>query len=162
MSLEWKLIPLLLLVGCSGAGNSDSCTAASSGLAAPCDRPAHVDKSDCVGGDLDAFCRGGACAGYADTLASLSGACDGKPSEHSVVRAGTCGGYRFIEVLGSGIGYKLLRFYDASGAVVAAQMGSDTNSYCNQTSFVASYGPVPCCEMVTTEVVCAHAGTICI
>jgi hypothetical protein len=160
MSSSWKLIPLLFLIGCGGG--SGDCTADVSGIAAPCARPAHVDARDCDGGDLASFCGGKtSCGSYADTLASLSGSCDGTPSEHSVVRVGTCDSFRFIEVLGSGLGCKLLRFYDASGALVALEVGSDTNSFCDHTSFAQSFGSVPCCTMVTTEVVCASSRVTC-
>jgi len=169
---------VLFVVGCGGgtsgskggiiaggdlaaAGDLASCTAGASGIAAPCAQPAQVDARGCSGGDLASYCRTSPCAGYADTLTSLGGSCDGNPSQHSVVRIGTCDDLRFIEVLGSGIGYKLLRFYDASGALVALEVGSDTTEYCSGTSFAETYGAVPCCTLVTTDVICAHPGITC-
>jgi hypothetical protein len=172
MSPAYKLIPLLILVGCGGGngsangvvgagGDMASCVAGVGGVASPCAQPVHVEARDCVGGELAAFCGTASCASYADTLAFLGGSCDGDPSPHSVVRVGTCDSFRFIEVLGSGIGYKLLRFYDRGGSLVALEVGSDTNQYCGGASFAESYGPVPCCTMVTTEVICAHTGITC-
>jgi len=65
---------------------------------------------------------------------------------------GTCGDLEFISVSG-GYGGPTW-FFDESGTLVAAEKSSDTNEFCNQTSFQQHYGYIPDCAREVTEDLC--------
>ena len=69
-----------------------------------------------------------------------------------VARQGVCGPLRFVT---TGDGYtSATGFFDASGRLVAGLRGSDSNTFCEGTSFVALYGELPACNQFVTADYC--------
>jgi hypothetical protein len=181
------LLALALLGGCSQqpiTGSTDGSTdgnlapdlsgpplqcASSDGGASSCAAGPENDRTQCSAGQVADFCSmSGPCASYADQVAALRqpGACappslPAGPSSYAEVRIGVCGPYQLIEVQGWGIGSRTLRFYDASGALVAAQIGSDTTEFCSSSSASENFGPVPACTPTVCEEICHAQGWIC-
>ena len=132
------------------------------GSTSPC-RPASIDATKCTAGDIASYCSTSSCRSYSEEVSSLpADSCAQPNGTYGVVRVGTCGSLRFIEVQGLGLGYKLLRFYDAQEKLVAAQIASDTTGYCGHSAFAENYGEMPqCCSLITSETICYRSGWIC-
>jgi hypothetical protein len=95
---------------------------------------------------LSDYCQGSDCPTYAEALADAEEYaqqfCD---DPFNGARFGQCGDFRYIWRL-VGIGSGIVRYFDASGALVAVMQHSDTPMSCDDVSFDRWYGPVLDCE----------------
>jgi hypothetical protein len=159
-STSLLIVPLLLFVGCGG-GEAPSCHAGATGLSLPCAQPVTREPVACSPGDLAVYCGTHgthSCDGFDGELAAYKSSCGTTAPPYTLVRAGTCDDYRFIEATNPGLSGRNLRFYNREGRLVAIQTSTDTNAFCDGHAFSGTFGALPCCTMDTTEVVCQGAG----
>lgn len=71
---------------------------------------------------------------------------------------GSCGSLAYVLYSPHGVD-KTTEYFNASGALVAAHYESDTNAYCNGTTFEIAYGPVPTCDRIPTDGGTLHCDT---
>jgi len=84
---------------------------------------------------------GSECPTYAEAVAEVE--CDG------YWEVGTCG--EFLHVWHRwGFGDHFVKYFDASGVLVAVEVWADYNAYCDGTSFSIFFGPVPDCRREAT------------
>ena len=118
------------IVGCSGTTKGGEGGSGGNGEQ-PCQSP------------LSDYCEGSDCPTWDQAVAEAEELgrqrCPGWPLD---AYSGPCGDlkYIFIGDLGGTIEY-----FDASGALVAAERYNDVPSYCDDTSFNIWYGPIPDC-----------------
>jgi hypothetical protein len=69
---------------------------------------------------------------------------------------GTCGDFLYVWHRW-GYGDHFVKYFDASGALIAAEVWADYTAYCDGSFFIF-YGPVPDCQREAT-LVCGLGGT---
>ena len=97
-------------------------------------------ESDC-GGSLSAYCARVECPTYDEAVAEVE--CPG------YWEIGKCGKFDYVWHRW-GFGDHYVKYFDASGSLLAVEVWADFNAYCDGTSFSISHGPVPDCELDPT------------
>ena len=85
---------------------------------------------------MDAECRGGSLEDY------CAGPC---PVLEDTAVTGACGEYRWIDRFLNSLD-SLYEYYDAGGVLVGVEHWTDCNCFCENRSFVKTFGSVPDCE----------------
>src|SRR5262245_43866811 len=116
-------------------------------LVSACNDSRSPEMRSCRGA-LSSYCNG-TCQSYDAEVADLRAAAANHPL-FCFEQIGSCGDGHFAEVSLSGFDDTIL-FYDAAGGLLGAQVHSDTNAYCGNSSFSIDYGTVPSCERKVTE-----------
>jgi hypothetical protein len=149
----------LALAACRGKADSEATPpAASLTPPAPTENPSQARGNNigplripakCIR-PLEEYCLTPPCPTYESALREAV-AVGSRPSMGvCLAREGECGPMRFVS---AGDGYSnATGFFDKSGRLIAGLRSSDTNSFCDRTSFAAFYGePLACNQIVTAD-----------
>jgi hypothetical protein len=137
------------MVGCNdseGAGGSGGDGGTGGGV-----EPCHFPLSD--------LCEPSDCPTWDQAIAKAEAqAREGCVSFGRSIYSGACGDIRYVANYGL---YGSTEYFDAVGALVAAERYDDVPSFCDETSFNIWYGPIPDCEQDRDHILenlCKEAG----